>query len=488
MSRARPAPDRWMLVGLVLVALALRLPPALANPVHPDEALYGYHGLLIANGRDPWLAHVPVYKPPLLPYLLAGAQGLLGNREFALRLPGLIAGLLAVPLAAALYRALYRDRWATAAAAAVALSPFAILLSATAFIDPLMVTLGLAACVAAARARPGWAGLLAGLAFAAKQTALAWLPLALGLGLVRAPTPRSIARFCGTFLAVAALLFVWDAVRVAQGAQSFWTLGVSGYGGLRLIWPHELGPRLQGWIGWVRYLFVSPLVNTPLLLGLPALVYRALTRHSRTRSALADLLLVSFLLVHLSLHWLWAFPIWDRYLLPLVPVLALLLARVLALLASFLRPQLARWSFAVGALSLIVLMALPACKAAASRYPIGGDHTVYEGIDQVVAFIERAPEGSVLYQHWLGWQYAYYLFDAPVYLAYWPTPAWLAEDVRVFGPEDPRYVAFPSWESPARVRRALADVGYSMVPLLSAPRRDGTISLTLYHVEPLTSR
>ncbi|MFN2270157.1 MAG: hypothetical protein ACK2US_04925, partial [Anaerolineae bacterium] len=78
----------WTLVVLVLLALALRLPPLLDNRFHPDEALYGYWGLLIALGRDPGLVDVPVYKPPLLPYLIAGTQGLFSKSEFAVRLPG----------------------------------------------------------------------------------------------------------------------------------------------------------------------------------------------------------------------------------------------------------------------------------------------------------------------------------------------------------------------------------------------------------------
>ncbi|RLC84892.1 MAG: hypothetical protein DRI79_12190, partial [Chloroflexi bacterium] len=163
---------------LLLLTWALRLPPMLDNRFHPDEALYGYWGLLIGRGQDPWLATVPVYKPPLLPYLVAGAQALFGNCEFTVRLSGLAAGLLMIPLVATLACALYHERWtAVAAAVGVALSPFAILFSATAFPDPLMVALGLAACVAAARSRPGWAGLLAGLAFATKQTGLVWQPL-----------------------------------------------------------------------------------------------------------------------------------------------------------------------------------------------------------------------------------------------------------------------------------------------------------------------
>jgi hypothetical protein len=503
---------RWELVALLLLAAALRLPPILDNRFHADEALYAYWGLLIGRGRDPWLATVPVYKPPLLPYAVAGAQALLGNSEFAVRLPGLAAGLLTVALVAALSDALYRDRWAAVGAAAgVALSPFAILFSATAFTDPLMVALGLGACLAAARRRPGCAGLLAGLAFATKRTGLAWMPLALAVSLVQTPnpkpqTPKPKPQIAGRsdltfltrrwssvigFLLVAMLVIAWDAVRMTHGAESFWRVGIAGYGGLRLVWPQELWTRLRDWIGLTGYFFVSPAVNGALLVGLALLLWSATTRCRYARVALVDLFLAFFLFIYSLLHWLWAFPVWDRYLLPLVPVLALLLGRILTLFASCLRSAIGRFSFVIFHLSFlichlscVILLLSPAWHAAHSRYPVGGDHGAYDGVDEVAAFLRGLPEGAVVYQHWLGWHYADYLFDAPVYLAYWPTPAWLAQDVRAFGPREPRYVVFPSWESPARVEWALAGAGYELKPVLATARRDGARSFTVYHVQP----
>ena len=491
MSQRSWSRDRWTVVALSLLAWALRLPPILDNRFHPDEALYGYWGLLIGRGLDPWLVTAPVYKPPLLPYLTAGAQVLLGNSEFAVRMSGLAAGILMVPLVAALARSLYRGRWVTVAATmGVALSPFAILFSATAFTDPLMVTLGLGACVAAARGRPGWAGLWAGLACATKQTGLAWLPL---LVLVQTSNRSrqslqslvfGLFRLMFTILMVFGLMFAWDAVRVAQGAESFWRMGVSGYGGLRLIWPRELWGRLRGWAEQARYLFASPVVNTALAVGLPTMAWRAATRQRNMRESFIDLSLVSFSLVYLLFHWLLAFPIWDRYLLPLVPVLAVLLARFLSL-AIRRSPFAIRHSlFAI----LLISLAFPAWTATRSRYALGGDHGAYDGIDEVTAFLSQLSDGAVVYQHWLGWHYDYHLFDAPVYLAYWPTPAWLARDVLAFGGREPRYVTFPSWESSARAELALATVGYGLEPVLTTTRRDGTRSFTVYHLQPLADQ
>ncbi|HET90001.1 MAG TPA: DUF2029 domain-containing protein [Chloroflexi bacterium] len=489
MTSSRWGWDRWGLVTLTLLAWGLRLPPALVNRFHADEALYGFWGLLIGRGHDPWLLRVPVYKPPLLPYLISGAHVLFGPwegapaSEFVVRLPGLVAGLLMVPLTAALVRSLYRDhRAASLAAIGVTFSPFAILFSATAFTDLPMVTLGLAAVAAVARGRPGWAGVWAGLACAAKQTGLVWLPLVALLHWSNAPSRpvrwRAWRSLLGGWAAVVALVFAWDGVRGAWGGESFWRLGVTGYGGLRVIWPQELWPRLRGWLDLAQHFFVSPLVGGLLLIGLPGLAVSGWRHRSGS-----DLLFLAFAWVYGALHWLLAFPVWDRYLLPLVPVSALLLGRVLSRLLALARPvRLHRLASAACYLLLIAALLGPARDAAASRYPVGSDHGAYDGIETVTAFLRRLPEGGVVYQHWLGWHYAYYLFDAPLCQAYWPNPDWLAQDVRVFGKREPRYITFPSWESSARVEHALAGVGYRLDPVLTTTRRDGSQSFTLYRI------
>ncbi len=502
MSLRPPTGQQWgwerrALVLLLITGWWLRICPISDNRLHADEAWYSYWGLLIGRGIDPWLTHVPLDKPPLLPYLLALSEWLAGRAGgwpgdgLAVRLPGLITGLLSIPLTAALASSLYRSsRVMLLAALGVALSPLAILFSATAFTDPPMVASGLAACVAAARGRPGWAGLWCGLACAAKQSGVLWLPLAALIWVVQEKhnlTWRKFGRMLIALAVVTGIIGAWDVARVAQGAVSFWQAGIQGYGGLRLIWPQELSTRLYRWLVLMRYIFVSPVVNTLLLAGLPALVSRALCapRSSEaglyTREALADISLTCFALLYFLFLWLRAFQVWDRYVLPLMPLLAILLGRILSVLGADRIPLLI-------ILLLLILMSQPAWNAAHSLYPIGGDHGAYDGIDVIAAFLRSQPEGTVVYHHWLGWHYSFYLFGAPLYLAYWPTPAWLAQDVRAFGAQGGRFIAFPSWESSARVEHALTRAGYKLVPVLATTRRDGTRSFTLYRLQPLSER
>jgi hypothetical protein len=52
--------------------MALRLSLIAEQGFHGDEAIYGYWAQLVASGRDPLLLSVPLDKPPLFIYLLAG--------------------------------------------------------------------------------------------------------------------------------------------------------------------------------------------------------------------------------------------------------------------------------------------------------------------------------------------------------------------------------------------------------------------------------
>jgi hypothetical protein len=182
-----------------------------------------------------------------------------------------------------------------------------------------------------------------------------------------------------------------------------------------------------------------------------------------------------------------AFPIWDRYLLPIVPILALLLGRMMTALLDRWQGS-GQWSgrLRISGLALcfllFVLLAGSGIWAAAGRIPVGGDHGAYDGLSEVIAFLGTLPAGTVLYDRWLSWHYDYYLFNAYLYRAGFPSPEWLAADAAAFYDGRPRYLVMPDWESSARFGRALEKVDLAMSPVLTTRRRDGTISFVVYEI------
>jgi len=568
---------RWVAFGLALlmvIGAALRLAPIGANRFHQDEALYSFWALQITTGRDPILNHSPVDKPPLFIYTLALCFKLFGPSEVAARLPSELGSVASIALLYYLASRLYGRAVAMVAAILMALSPFNILFAPTAFTDPLMVAWVLAALCLAAKGNVGWAGLALGLAAATKQQGLLFVPLVVVVGARRLtanfaqkpvpgrwahpekpgfsatrrfPTceecPQSrtfwaqnlpktwflnvLARkglvFALGFLAVMAPVAWWDSLRW-QLQPNYFEQSLISYGGVALVDPAQLVERLGDWAEILHCITASPVLNILLLVGLPCLLLYDLGWRRREAATFFDITILVFVILFLLGHWLLSFNIWDRYLLGLVPILVILLARIiwlasgaLARFLSFLRgclridfgslqldahsphklksslkhtrpecpwrlPKSGLRGFWAGVL-LAATLAGPAMVAAQSGYPVGGDHGAYDGIEAAAGYFrDSVPAGSIVYHHWLGWHYSFYMFDFPLVFRWYPSPEELATDACQVD-DAQRYIVFPSGKLTAGVRNPLADAGLGLRGVYSAYGRDGSTSFTVYRIE-----
>lgn len=480
-----------------LLAWALRLGPLYDNRFHPDEALFSTWSLQIARGENLLLTGVPIDKPPLLIYLNALSFYVFGQSELAARVPNLLASVVSVVLVWKLGSSrlgtsrlgisplvggqatnlLSNQSTHLLPPLLLALSPFAISFAPTAFLDPTMIMFGLAALVAASRGRLGWAGILLGLSFATKIQGLFFAPLiwvfsrqvdkeTSGLG-------ARLFRLALGFASIALLILAWDR---ARGGLPFWQQQTINYGDIRLIYADEVGPRLTGWLAFLPYFF-GPIVGLLGLIGLPRWL----------RVSPRDRWLLLWLVAILAMHWLFNFPVWDRYVLLLVPSAALVLGKAIGQWVNWVIGQSVNWSsdrLVTVLFVFIAVLILPFSVAAAeSQYPIGGDHGANDGIDQVAIFLKSLPSGTVVYDHWLAWELDYYVGGGFVFLAYFDTPAALQDDLRVFGGAN-RYVIFPGHESPDRVADAIGEVGYTLQAVFTTQNRFGQTSFTVFKISP----
>jgi 4-amino-4-deoxy-L-arabinose transferase-like glycosyltransferase len=486
------------LLAILLLGLLLRLAPWGSNRFFEDEALYAYWGLQIASGADPMLDEEPVDKPPLYPYTLSlsfllSAPRDNAGRESAARLPSLLASMVSLILVYALGRRLFDTRTGLLAALLLALSPFDILFASTAFTDPLMVALVLGALVAAAGEQPGLAGILVGLAVATKQQGLFFLPLIVAVGLLAPaqtgskrdvlPTNRlpGWLRIALAFILILVGVLWWDLSRLQR--PGFLAQSLISYGGLAPVHTGTLLQRGAEWLSMVAALWVSPWFNAFLVAALLAWLFGGIAGWWQGWTRI-DLALVAFIVAYLLLHWLLGFQVWDRYLLGLVPLVALLGARAFMSFRSAIRTVL--WQRVYTVLLLAVLIATltgPAVAAARSELPYGGDHGAYDGIEDLASYMRtQAPPGSVLYHYWLGYHYRFYLYGAPLRLHWYPDLADLIRDAQIYRRE-PRYIAFPSWRDPEPVVSALNRAGIRLVPVYQTTRRDGSVSFELYRLD-----
>lgn len=499
----------WLsLIGALWLAGYLGASHLLENRFHPDEAHYAAFARLIASGpgRGLLLSHIVVDKPPLSFYVNGLSVVLLGPSELALRLPALLCSILNVALIYGLGRRLLGPPAAHAAAWALALSPMAAQFAITAFVDPLMNTLVLAALLMAAARRLRWAAVALALAFAAKQTALFAIPLVLVLAVWRPTRPASVREaarrlaaaslpFLISLMVVTVSIIAWDARRGAP--ISIWQQGYSDNVPARPITLAELWPRASAILFLLGHMSGSAVFNAAFVVGLLLLLVADLRRPGP--AAFWDVVLAGYTMAYSLFFWLVPFNLWDRYFVPLLPMFALLAGRIAVLIYRLVlsaigglavsvtpnRSPLISRAAQIG-LPLIVL-ALAARAALAANYdfsPIGGDHGAFDGIDATAQFIHNLPAGSILYDHWLGWEFEYYLFERQLPIVWFPDAAGFEKDLVNAPPGHALYLAAPWWVTTDDLAQAANQAGKHLKVVHQSYRRDGVVSVTVYKVEP----
>jgi 4-amino-4-deoxy-L-arabinose transferase-like glycosyltransferase len=517
-------------VGVALRGLLLDRPG-----LHPDEALYASWALRIADGSDPVLLGVYVDKPPLTIYLLAGLFRLTGFDGQAppdsqrLILAGRLAALLASSASLALLwlaaRRVYGSRVALGALSLVALSPLAVRLSPTLFTDSWLVLWVLLGLWAALGQQARLAGIACGMAFATKQQALLFVPLSLAVVLLShrwtmtavplsAASSRRLAwRWLNGFALPAVVVLWWDSLRW-QWMPGYWDRSAQTYGGVALALDADLPRRLAQWgellsysLGWPLWVALAGLfgwavvkavvmrrtgqqlggfsLQPPLTAGRIAVAAPRHTVHGFNR------LLLVFVASYLLLHMVTNLAPWDRYLLPLLPLLSLLLAHsafrawdyVLDPTMPAGRSVLARTIAVAG---MVLGLTYAGYTASFTRLPLG-DGGAYDGVEQVATRVRATePPGVILYHRWLGWHYSFYLYAAPVELRWWQDPADLTRKI-VASSGQRQLIAFPAGRNQQDVRDSLAAAGLALDPVLVADDAYGAASVTLYLIEPATA-
>jgi hypothetical protein len=166
----------------------------------------------------------------------------------------------------------------------------------------------------------------------------------------------------------------------------------------------------------------------------------------------------------LALHLVSAVQVWDRYLLPLAPIVALLTGfgvgellerrRINAETQIHRGAEVERDRRARGALLLVVLWLLvsvgPALHAAQGRLPIGGDRGGYTGVEQAAAWLEVQAQDArpVVYHRSLGWHLQFLLFaplqEGRIELRWVPSATQLADNAAKT-PHRPLYWVEAEW-------------------------------------------
>lgn len=429
----------------------------------------------------------PVDKPPVLFYAQALFYPLFGPVEWAARLPNLIASLLLVPIVGVLAWRIFADEKAPIISSAlIALTPLTVQFSATAFTDPLLTffligsillaLIGINAGSEGLNQAPYFSGAMFSLAVATKFQAGLFLPLIVGLIQLTGRGWRFWRQWLIGLLPISLLMAVWMLARSIDG--NIVSLQLANFGGLRPIWSWELVPRLRDWFYMWGTAWGSPWVGGLMAMLLLAAVFQ-IWREQNNQDRISVFLLV-FCSGYLSLHWLTAVPVWDRYLLPIWPLLAMLIGVQISKVAK--RMLLGELIF----YALLIVVMLPAAwQARNGRYFIGGQPEADQGAALVAQILARQPYGTVLYDHWYSWHWRYQFFDGQIYPSWFQSPESLAQELNVFGRDGNRhYLALPDTAVAKPVIRAVNGAGFELQPVSV----DGDVHILLYEIIPKPHR
>ncbi len=182
-----------LLVGISVLAFLFRILFLQANPpgLFCDEASTGYDAYsLLQTGRDQYGNFLPLfvrsmgdYNEALYRYLTIPSVALLGLSAFSVRLPAAVIGTLTVPVLYFLSRKLTDKNGAAAAAFFLAISPWHIHFSRTAFraiLLPFFFSLGILFLIKAIQDHPGWyapSGLVFGFSLWTYSASRVFVPL-----------------------------------------------------------------------------------------------------------------------------------------------------------------------------------------------------------------------------------------------------------------------------------------------------------------------
>lgn len=406
--------------SLLLLAALLRLSGlARDQRFHPDEALYADLSRRVGLWGDWQLLHVTVDKPPLFNFVGGLFYRLLGDSELTTRLPNTFASLLLLALLFTLTKRLTRSHPAAhMALLIVALSPMEIALASSGFVDTQLILWLLLALVLISYGRWGASGIALGLGFAVKP--MFWLiPLVIGVGMaLDAPrlSSQKLVRWCSGVGLILLLITLWD---LSGEPVGIWSLGGQNSVPKDIAALDELIPRAKGWLAWAWYLLPLAAWGVLLLAGCYHVFKHQKTPplsplpvHREGKKAFLPIIGVAlYIVAYALLHWLVKFNVYDRYLLPLVPLVAVIMGVAMASLPR---------RIVIMCAGIILITGIPLAWAAVQGHtPIASDGGRHQGIDGLAAVMNEQYAGEVFYEHWLGWELRYYLGAEPQVIHLW---------------------------------------------------------------------
>lgn len=438
-----------------------------AQRFHPDEAFYMTFARNASVNGDWLLVSEPVDKTPLTFYtnalalilfaIEADENGVLQldalTGELAGRMPSVLMSVILVAVGMQLAQAITKNpRVSLMAGLLMAVSPLRIVFAPTAFTDLPMLLCAMLALWMAVRKRSLWAGIWFAISLSAKPQVIFYAPLIIAIFILKQRTPKKIVphllRFMIPVISMIGLLWGWDSLRIANGAESFYLLGQSRYTITQFTPLSDYPHRLMRWWQTNQYVLGHAwLTAIGLVFALILTIRHLLQRYVSAIILLLWLWLIAFIGIHIVL----TLNLFDRNQLVLMPIMIIVVSWALVTVNA------RRLT-----ISFMLSVAVFGGMSSFLQLPIGGDDGSHDGIDALADYLNDKPIATVIYDPWLDWELDYYMGQwTNKRRVYYPTPEQLVDGALSLDEQGTRYFIAPTDMNLTAWLTALQRAGFS---------------------------
>lgn len=294
-----------------------------------DEGVYASAALRIADGSDILQRHFETGKFPLVSGIIAIFILLFGNNDYVIRIPGMIASLLTFFFIYKTAVKIYDKRTGFLTAAILCSSKYFLVFGPTAFMDPFMTMFLCVSLYLIISGRFTSGGLFLGLAFASKFTSMYFLPVFLSAlyfmddGKKKAkeyikPAVRILIPFAAVFIAV----FIWAALFECIRLVSFTEFNPGSYKGIINYETFRKGMENLIILNKEAVGIFKPVAA--FISGVILLLSAGKTYKKKDMFIFGNAVFFYIMMVFMAARGL---PVYDRYLVVIMPFMALALAR-----------------------------------------------------------------------------------------------------------------------------------------------------------------
>lgn len=393
------------------------------HALNGDEGVYSAGALRFADG-DVMLKKVDTDKPPLVYQAQGVAAWLWGATDMSVKVPNAFALVALILLVFVLGRKLFDDKTALLAAAIFSTAPFLAERGIGAMTDPIATLFLTASLVFAFSHRGFLCGFCFAMSLLTRQMALVYLPLPL-IALVFSPVPggqkkigpvRGITLFAVGAILPALWLLTWSAF--FEREPFAWLLRELVSGKVTTgAQKAGLIERLIFWSSALSRFFVTLLIPALALAGLVLLGARRFasskSANDKTPGSFAIWLFAGAMVYYVALHTLIGAPLYPRFLFPILPTTAVLVAFLIVRSASILFNNPGRIAKAIGWAMLGCLLVFGTRETAKQQ----AQPEPRDDVPQIADYLKRNfPDSAALYNYRMNRELIFYLHAKDVKL------------------------------------------------------------------------